>query len=322
MSELGDVTQIIKVGFEGCEMAVRLGVGGIDLLRRAVMFFVGMLNHEKKAGKTSMRDMLKDGGPLEVFQFDEKDFKQVKKLAKKYGIQYTELPNVNADGKREIVFPADATPRVNLLAEKLNNAKIIDLEDYLSKDEEVDKLLDYLKDYTPSDGKAFTVEEQKEYETVYARVREVAAQNNTKLVEADLNPDDIVDMKDDKVKIATQYDSNVFIWFDKRDIFWDEDQKKMRVFLDKSKEYEVQTQSGMTYKKVDAEELAKNGIKKEDKKTRGRKQTTPKPGKKKTTEKTTGAKTTEKSKNGGKTTSKPKTNKQPKSKSSGPRKGR
>ena len=145
MSELGDVTQIIRVGFEGCEMAVRLGVGGIDLLRRAVMFFVGMLNHEKKAGKTSMRDMLKDGGPIEVFQFDEKDFKQVKKLAKKYGIQYTELPDVNADGKREIIFPADATPRVNLLAEKLNNAKIIDLEDYLSKDEEVDKLLDYLK---------------------------------------------------------------------------------------------------------------------------------------------------------------------------------
>lgn len=79
MSEIADAVQIIRVTFDGVEVAMKVGSGSIKTMQAAVKFLYGMLNFEKQMGKTSMRKLLMRGGDLQVLQFDKSDLKQVRK---------------------------------------------------------------------------------------------------------------------------------------------------------------------------------------------------------------------------------------------------
>ena len=58
--------------------------------------------------------------------------KSVKRLCKKYGVRYALLPDVNkADGKSELLFHSDATPRINQIIKYLKSGKIESFEDYI-----------------------------------------------------------------------------------------------------------------------------------------------------------------------------------------------
>lgn len=121
MSEIADAVQIIRVSFDGLEIAMKVGSGSIKTMQNAVKFLYGMLNYEKQMGKTNMKKLLMRGGDLQVLQFDKNDMKQVEKFAKKYGILYSVLPEMGKDsGKVEVLFHSEAVPRVNLLLQKLN----------------------------------------------------------------------------------------------------------------------------------------------------------------------------------------------------------
>ena len=121
MSEIADAVQIIRVTFDGVEIAIKVGSGSNKAMQKAVKFLYGMLNFEKQMGRTSMKKLLMRGGDLQVLQFDKKDLKQVEKFAKKYGILYSVLPKMGKDsGKMEVLFHSEAVPRVNILLEKLN----------------------------------------------------------------------------------------------------------------------------------------------------------------------------------------------------------
>lgn len=121
MSEIADAVQIIRVTFDGAQVAMKVGSSSVRTMQKAVKFLNGMLNYEKQMGKTNMKKLLMRGGDLQVLQFDRNDMKQVDKFAKKYGILYSMLPELGKDdGRVEVLFHQEAVPRVNLLLQKLN----------------------------------------------------------------------------------------------------------------------------------------------------------------------------------------------------------
>ena len=146
--EIQEAVQIIRVAYDGIEIVMKVGSGGLAAMQKTLSFFKGMLDYEKSIGKTSMRSLLARGGDLQVFQFNTEDQKKFEKLAKKYGILYSTLPDVNTkDGRSEILFHSEAVPRVNILMQKLGFGRIANFDDYLKNgnEEQLGKLMDFLQ---------------------------------------------------------------------------------------------------------------------------------------------------------------------------------
>lgn len=137
--EISEAVQIIWVTFDGIEVAMKVGSGGLNTIKDLCLFLKGMLDYEKSMGKTSMRKLLMKGGDLQVLQFQESDLKKVKKMAKKYGILYSELPKIHKDsGMVEIVIHSEAVPRANLIIQKLGTGSLTSIEDYMKNAEQTD----------------------------------------------------------------------------------------------------------------------------------------------------------------------------------------
>ena len=99
--EIQEAVQIIRVAYDGIEIAMKVGSGGIAAMQKAIDFLKGMLDYEKSLGKTSMRKLLLKGGDLQVLQFKTEDMRKVERMAKKYGILYSVLPDCNkTDGMK------------------------------------------------------------------------------------------------------------------------------------------------------------------------------------------------------------------------------
>lgn len=157
--EIQEAVQIIRVAYDGIEIAMKVGSGGLTAMQKAVDFLKGMLDYEKSMGKTSMRKLLLRGGDLQVFQFNTEDRKKFEKLAKKYGILYSALPDVNTqDGKTEILFHSEAVPRVNILMQKLGFGRIANFDDYLKNgnEEQLGRLMDFLQGQKKGNAAAHT----------------------------------------------------------------------------------------------------------------------------------------------------------------------
>lgn len=137
--EISEAVQIIRVTFDSIEVAMKVGSGGLNTIKDLCLFLKGMLDYEKSMGKTSMRKLLMKGGDLQVLQFQESDLKKVKKMAKKYGILYSELTKIHKDsGMVEIVIHSEAVPRANLIIQKLGTGSLTSIEDYMKNSEQSD----------------------------------------------------------------------------------------------------------------------------------------------------------------------------------------
>ncbi len=146
--EIQEAVQIIRVAYDGIEIAMKVGSGGLGAMQKAIDFLKGMLDYEKSLGKTTMKKLLMKGGDLQVLQFKTSDIRKVEKLAKKYGILYSVLPDVNkTDGLSEVIFHTEAVPRANMMIQKLGFGNIASFDDYLKNGDEksLGKLLDFLK---------------------------------------------------------------------------------------------------------------------------------------------------------------------------------
>lgn len=109
--EIQEAVQIIRVAYDGIEIAMKVGSGGIAAMQKAIDFLKGMLDYEKSLGKTSMRKLLLKGGDLQVLQFKTEDMRKVERMAKKYGILYSVLPDCNkTDGMSEVIFHTEGEP--------------------------------------------------------------------------------------------------------------------------------------------------------------------------------------------------------------------
>lgn len=159
--EIQEAVQIIRVAYDGIEIAMKVGSGGIGAMQKAIDFLKGMLDYEKSLGKTSMRKLLMKGGDLQVLQFETKDMKKVEKMAKKYGILYSVLPDVNKkDGLSEVIFHTEAVPRVNMMTQKLSFGRIATFDDYLKNGDEkqLGRLMDFLQNQKMGNDKVHTEE--------------------------------------------------------------------------------------------------------------------------------------------------------------------
>lgn len=162
--EIQQAVQIIRVAYDGIEISMKLGSATFDQLKKAVDFLSALLDQEKAMGKINMRKLLLKGGDLQVFQFDTEDLKQAEKMAKKYGILYSVLPDINKeDGKSEIIFHTEAVPRINMMMQKLNFGRIATFDDYLKNgdEKEIEKVLSFLKDQKKGNENLHTEEAQK-----------------------------------------------------------------------------------------------------------------------------------------------------------------
>ena len=77
------------------KMFFRIGSGGFKALKDMVGILKTLLDQEKLEGRTSVRQLLKKGGDLQVFSFDTGDMAKVKELLKKHGVLYAMLPDLN-----------------------------------------------------------------------------------------------------------------------------------------------------------------------------------------------------------------------------------
>lgn len=159
--EIQQAVQIIRVGYDGIEIAMKVGSASLYQMKKAVDFLIALLEREKTMGKTSMRKLLLKGGDLQVFQFDTEELRKVEKMAKKYGILYSILPDINkADGKSEIIFHSEAVPRINMMMQKLKFGTIAAFDDYLKNGEEreMDQVLSFLKEQKKGNENLHTAE--------------------------------------------------------------------------------------------------------------------------------------------------------------------
>ena len=174
--EIMEVVQIIRVAYEGIEIAIRIGSGGLNAAQRVVETLIGLFEYEKTMGKTNMKNLLMKGGDLQVFQFKTDDKKQVEKMLKKYGILYSVLPDINkTDGLSEIIFHSEAVPRMNQLAKKLTHAKIATFDDYVNGGDVkgIDKLLKFLQGQKKGNALSHTEEDLQVNQAVDSLIQKV-----------------------------------------------------------------------------------------------------------------------------------------------------
>lgn len=118
--EIREAVQIIEVAYDGIEIAMKVGSGGIAAMQKAIDFLKGMLDYEKSLGRTSMRKLLMKGGDLQVLEFATADMKKVEKYAKKYGILYSVLPDADRkNGKNRDYLSHRGSSRANMLLRSL-----------------------------------------------------------------------------------------------------------------------------------------------------------------------------------------------------------
>ncbi len=174
--EIQQAVQIIRVGYDGIEIAMKIGSGTIEQMKKTIDFLIAILDHEKTMGRTDMRKLLMKGGDLQVLQFATEDMKQVEKMAKKYGLLYSVLPDINKkDGMSEIIFHTEAVPRVNMMIQKLKSGRIATFDDYLKNgdEKEMEKVMSFLKKQKQGNDSLHTAEAERAGEALEGLMEKV-----------------------------------------------------------------------------------------------------------------------------------------------------
>lgn len=176
--EIQEAVQIVRVVYDGIEIAMKVCGGSVGGMKKTVDFLIALMDREKTMGKTDMRKLLMKGGDLQVFQFPAGDTRKVEKMAKKYGILYSVLPDINKkDGMSEIIFHTEAVPRVNMMIQKLKSGRIATFDDYLKNgdEKEIDKVLSFLKEQKKGNDSLHTEEAARAGETLAGLIEKVGS---------------------------------------------------------------------------------------------------------------------------------------------------
>lgn len=263
--EISQAIQIIRLEFDGLRFGMDITGGTVKQAKNLAVFIYALLTREKLQGKTSLKKMLSKDGSLQVLKIREEDMKKFKKLAKKYGILYSKLPDINkSDGMTEVLFHTEATPRINTLIEKLGNGSIENLMDYVrnGKDGDFEKVVDYLKKEnilkdTPSEVEP----ERKEQLDRYAdELKYNAMINDSSRVDITISRKlyEEENLTAIKTRVPNTYGDNVrYLWIDKSDVVSINGGKTFFAYLNKDKEYELVDRDGQIAEKLTGQNLQK-----------------------------------------------------------------
>lgn len=261
--EISQAIQIIRLEFDGLRFGMDITGGTVKQAKNLAVFIYALLTREKLQGKTSLKKMLSKDGSLQVLKIREEDMKKFKKLAKKYGILYSKLPDINkSDGMTEVLFHTEATPRINTLIEKLGNGSIENLMDYVrnGKDGDFEKVVDYLKKEnilkdTPSEVEP----ERKEQLDRYAdELKYNAMINDPSRVDITISRKlyEEENLTSIKTRVPNTYGDNVrYLWLDKSDVVSINGGKTFFAYLNKDKEYELVDRDGQVAEKLSGQNL-------------------------------------------------------------------
>lgn len=263
--EISQAIQIIRLEFDGLRFGMDVTGGTVKQAKNLAVFIYALLTREKIQGKTSLKKMLSKDGSLQVLKIREEDMKKFKKLAKKYGILYSKLPDINkSDGMTEVLFHTEATPRINTLIEKLGNGSIENLMDYVrnGKDGDFEKVVDYLKKEnilkdTPSEVEP----ERKEQLDRYAdELKYNAMINDPSRVDITISRKlyEEENLTSIKTRVPNTYGDNVrYLWIDKSDVVSINGGKTFFAYLNKDEEYELVDRDGQIAEKLTGQNLQK-----------------------------------------------------------------
>ena len=263
--EISQAIQIIRLEFDGLRFGMDVTGGTVKQAKNLAVFIYALLTREKIQRKTSLKKMLSKDGSLQVLKIREEDMKKFKKLAKKYGILYSKLPDINkSDGMTEVLFHTEATPRINTLIEKLGNGSIENLMDYVrnGKDGDFEKVVDYLKKEnilkdTPSEVEP----ERKEQLDRYAdELKYNAMINDPSRVDITISRKlyEEENLTSIKTRVPNTYGDNVrYLWIDKSDVVSINGGKTFFAYLNKDKEYELVDRDGRIAEKLTGQNLQK-----------------------------------------------------------------
>ena len=263
--EISQAIQIIRLEFDGLRFGMDITGGTVKQAKNLAVFIYALLTREKLQGKTSLKKMLSKDGSLQILKIREEDMKKFKKLAKKYGILYSKLPDINkSDGMTEVLFHTEATPRINTLIEKLGSGSIENLMDYVrnGKDGDFEKVVDYLKKEnilkdTPSEVEP----ERKEQLDRYAdELKYNAMINDPSRVDITISRKlyEEENLTSIKTRVPNTYGDNVrYLWIDKSDVVSINGGKTFFAYLNKDKEYELVDRDGRIAEKLTGQNLQK-----------------------------------------------------------------
>ena len=263
--EISQAIQIIRLEFDGLRFGMDVTGGTVKQAKNLAVFIYALLTREKLQGKTSLKKMLSKDGSLQVLKIREEDMKKFKKLAKKYGILYSKLPDINkSDGMTEVLFHTEATPRINTLIEKLGNGSIENLMDYVrnGKDGDFEKVVDYLKKEnilkdTPSEVEP---ERKEQLDRYVDELKYNAMINDPSRVDITISRKlyEEENLTSIKTRVPNTYGDNVrYLWLDKSDVVSINGGKTFFAYLNKDKEYELVDRDGQVAEKLSGQNLQK-----------------------------------------------------------------
>ncbi len=271
MSEIQDVAQIIRVSLEGVEVILKIGKLNWDFVKDICAVFKRMLDQEKLAGKTSVRQLLKSGGDLQVFKFRTEDLHTVKKMADKYGILYSILPDLNKkDGMSEILFHSQAVPRIQAMMEQIQDSRIESMDDYFSNadpkelgalTQEAEKVYGKPGQTRHSEAGLFqnaSIENGVSADKMEA-IRKIQKEfiKNPKVNGITIARKLVMEETGQGIKTRIPYKPNEYIWLPKSEITWINDNKTVYAGLEKEREYQVVDGADRPIRKVSGQELYK-----------------------------------------------------------------
>lgn len=115
--------QVIRLSLEGFEVAAK--ISGKSFERIAALLVAILKDKNKTAGKTKLKNLLKSGKELKVFNIKKEDLKKFATCAKKYGIVYSVLidkKNLANDGLVDIMVKSEDAARINRIIERFKMA--------------------------------------------------------------------------------------------------------------------------------------------------------------------------------------------------------
>lgn len=148
--------QIVKIPVGAVSMAFQMSMSGAYGIQAITSFYQMIkqrLDYEQAIGGTEMEKLIEvSGGDVQLLQIPgkpEKCLQEMLQLFEKYQIPHSMAPELNKNGMAEIMFPTNATPRVNLIIEKMGIGSIETPEEYIINNADSKLLAAELNGYDP-----------------------------------------------------------------------------------------------------------------------------------------------------------------------------
>ena len=117
--------QIVRISLEGVEVAAKItGEGAKNI---AILLMAALKEEHKTKGKARLSNMIKSGKELKVFSVQNKDLKKFAQEAKRYGVLYNalkDMDNKNPTATVDIIARAEDASKIQRIMDRFELASV------------------------------------------------------------------------------------------------------------------------------------------------------------------------------------------------------